>query len=391
MRVCALVVLVMVVSCGHIQAAEDAKVETLLEIPPGEKNGRNTEGDIERLKDGRLCLIYSRFHGDDFSDFASADLAMRSSNDDGKTWTDDSILVSGEEGDMKQVMSVSILRLGSGELLLFYLRLNSRSSDHLYVRRSPDEFKTLSEPTRVGALEGYEVVNNDRIIQLSTGRLIVPANMHSEYDEQGNASEYQGLGVPFVYYSDDEGHTWKKDNTRIKPNSEREPAVQENGVIELADGRLWMWMRTWSDYQYGCYSSDGGITWSDPEPTALASPGSPATIKRIPWTGDLLCVWNDHSGDHPYPKPYPKEKHRNKRTPLCAAISRDEGKTWDKSRVIEGLMTGWFCYISMTFDGDRVILSYMQRDESVTTQLGLKVVALPKEWLYPGVTEQGYK
>ena len=46
-------------------------------------------------------------------------------------------------------------------------------------------------------------------------------------------------------------------------------------------------------------------------------------------------------------------------------------------------MTGWFCYVSMTFDGDRVILSYMQRDESVTRQLGLKVIALPNKWLYP--------
>jgi len=194
-------------------------------------------------------------------------------------------------------------------------------------------------------------------------------------------SKYDGWGVPFVYYSDDLGHSWQKDTTVIKsiaePKLPGQAPLQENGVVELKDGRLWMWMRTWSDYQYGCYSEDGGLSWSQPKPTTLASPGSPATIERIPWTGDLLCVWNDHSGQHPYPT----EKHRNKRTPLCAAISRDERLTWSKSRVIEGNMTGWFCYTSMSFVKDRVILSYMQRDESVTKQLGLKVIALSKKWL----------
>ena len=37
----------------------------------------------------------------------------------------------------------------------------------------------------------------------------------------------------------------------------------------------------------------------------------------------------------------------------------------------------------MTFVADRVIISYMQRDERVTKKLGLKVVAISRDWLYP--------
>ena len=171
-------------------ARAQEKIETLLEIEPTDQNARNTEGDIVELEDGRLCLVYSRFR-DVGLDYSPADLAMRISADGGKTWTGDSILVSGAEAVAGNVMSVSIVRLPTGELLLFYLRLDSRSSEHLYLRRSSDEFATLSEPVRVGALEGYESVNNDRVVQLSSGRLIVPANMHSELDAAGRPDTCQ--------------------------------------------------------------------------------------------------------------------------------------------------------------------------------------------------------
>ena len=366
---------------GPTRAANLSGVETLLVIEPSKEHPRHTEGDLVELKDGRLCLIYTRF-GNGGTDFDPADLVMLTSSDEGETWSEPRLLVSGEEADLKNVMQASILRLPGDELLLFYLRKNSRSSCHLFVRRSADEFMTLSDPVRVTLLEGYHCANNDRVIRLSTGRLIVPMALHTELDQDGKlVGSYQSSGAPFVYYSDDDGHTWQKDKTPIKPIAERKlaPALQEPGAIELEDGRLWMWMRAWADYQYGCYSTDAGLSWSDPKPTSLASPLSPATIERIPWTGDLLCVWNDHSGAHPYPK----EKHRNKRTPLCVAISKDEGQTWTPSRAIETNLNGWFCYTSMTFHKDRVIISYMQRDESVTKMLGLKVVALSKDWLYP--------
>ena len=51
-------------------------LQTLLTIEPGPGNPRNSEGDIIELKDGRLCLIYTRFTGGG-GDHAAADLAMR--------------------------------------------------------------------------------------------------------------------------------------------------------------------------------------------------------------------------------------------------------------------------------------------------------------------------
>ncbi len=352
-------------------------VKTLLLIPVSQENLRNSEGDIIELKDGQLCYVYSRFKNLGGIDHSQADLAMRTSADQGCTWSEDRILVPNE--GKCNTMSVSILRLKNGGLLLFYLRKDSPMYDcNLFVRRSSDEFKTLSDPVRVTLLDGYHVVNNDRVIQLSSGRIIAPAVIHTEFDETGKKvikgpveevdySKFIFQGVPLIYYSDDNGRTWQKDNTIVIPASQRTITDPENGVVELKDGRLWMYMRTAHGFQYGCYSTDGGLNWSQPKPTSLASPCSPATIERIPWTGDLLCIWNDHSGLHSFTP--------NQRNPLCAAISKDDGLTWTPSKIIENNPNYDYCYTSITFLSDRVILSY---DEGY----GVKIVAISRDWLY---------
>ena len=67
----AILLTLLLVGCSIAHAHDH--FETLLVIEPSDSNPRNTEGDIVVLKDGRLCLIYSRFGGDG-TDFATADL-----------------------------------------------------------------------------------------------------------------------------------------------------------------------------------------------------------------------------------------------------------------------------------------------------------------------------
>ena len=94
----------------------------------------------------------------------------------------------------------------------------------------------------------------------------------------------------------------------------------------------------------------------------------------MPWDGNLLVVWNDHSGKHPFPA--------DRRTPLCTAISTDDGRTWTNSKVLEGNPDGWYCYTSITFVEDRVILGYCAGDTDVGGLNRLKVAAIQKDWLY---------
>jgi sialidase-1 len=370
---CAALVGAMIMGMGVIGdalAVGAPKPETLLVIEPTKQFPRNSEGDVVELKDGRLMLIYTRFTGGG-ADNSKADLCARVSADGGKTWSGDRVLVPNE--GRENIMSVSIVRLKTGELLLFYLRKNGWNDCQLLVRRSSDEFATLGEPVRATVADGYHVVNNDRVLALKDGRLVVPAALHPCPD--GTRKTWTSLGVPRAFLSDDGGRTWHGDKTVVSPPPKRKVTLQEPGVVELRDGRLWMWCRTTSGCQYACMSSDRGETWSEPAPTNIKSPCSPATIERVPWTGDLLMVFNDHSGAHPYPK--------GRRTPLCVALSKDDGKTWSPSRVIESDPDGWYCYTAMAFVGDRAILAYCAGDKKVGGLNRLKVLALPRAWLYP--------
>ena len=323
---------------------------------------RNGEGDIIELKDGRLALVYTRFaSGTD--DATSADLAMRTSADLGRTWSEPRTLVPNE--GRRNVMSVSLLReRKTGNILVFYLRKNNPDNDCiLYLRRSSDELASVGDPTRCLPLDGYQVVNNDRVIQLRRGRLLVAAAHHTDA-----AGKFTAKGIPISYFSDDGGASWRAGTPVLALGTVPEITMQEPGLVELEDGRVWMFMRTPHGYQYGCTSSDAGKTWTKPEPIRdLASPNSPATIERLPWTGDLVCVWNDHGGWHYFPAP-------NKRTPMALSISTDEGRTWSRSRVLDGDPEASYCYTSMTFTAGHMILSYYGPG-------GLRVMTLPRDWV----------
>jgi len=133
--------------------------------------------------------------------------------------------------------------------------------------------------------------------------------------------------------------------------------LQEPGLVELEDGKLFGWARTDQGMQYGFASADAGRSWSPPTPTEMHSPNSPASIKRLPDSGKLLALFNDHSGRFPFTK--------GKRTPLVAAISSDGGRTWPQAKLIEGDPDGWYCYTAMSFVDNAVLLAYCAGDSKI--------------------------
>ena len=341
-------------------------------LPPGPGNPRNTEGDFAPLKDGRLMFVYSRFSTNGPSDSGAASLVARYSSDSGRTWTTDDKLVVANEAKMN-VMSVSLLRLATGELALFYARKNSMLDCRPYLRISKNEGKTWSKPRLTIPELGYYVLNNDRAYQLKSGRIVLPVARHR--NETAEPTKFNGRGVAMCYLSDDRGKTWRRGKTVLENPSTNPAGLQEPGVVELKDGRLLMFIRTGMGTQYFSHSSDGGDTWTPVAPSTLLSPLSPASIKRIPKTGDLLAVWNDHSN-------VSAEIRNRKRTPLTVAISRDEGKTWEKSKNLADDPEGWYCYTAIEFVGDRVLLSYNAGGSGLERLSRSVVTHFELDWLY---------
>jgi len=349
------------------QAQSVAGRELLLRISPGPNNPRNSEGDFITLKDGSILFVYSRYFGDSDHDNGTAYLAGRVSKDNGRTWSEDRTIV--EREGLLNVMSVSLLRLKNGDIALFYLKKNAWTDCIPYMRVSKDEAKTWSEPIPcITDKKGYFVLNNDRVLQLKDGRLLMAVALHQTPEEK----EWSNGARLYSYFSDDNGRTWRTGSMVSNPDK---VILQEPGVVELASGEVMMIIRASPGTQYRCYSRNRGIDWSPAEPAGIPSPLSPATIQRIPRTGDLLMVWNRNGGEDP--------RMKGKRTPLTVAVSKDEGKTWQHVKNIETDPDGWYCYIAMHFQKKEVLLSYCAGSQSGKSGLNYTNIArLDLGWVY---------
>ena len=376
-RIVILSTMVAAATIFSVFAAPAPGVHIGLELPPGPDNPRNSEGAFVALKDGRVMFAYSRYCGKSADDHAAAEIAARYSSDNGATWTDKDEIIVKNHGGMN-VMSVSLLRLKSDEIALFYLLKNSTKDCRPVMRRSFDEGKTWSEPTMCITDEvGYYVLNNDRVIQLKDGRILFAVSRHSFND-----GEFDNQGVVMTYYSDDNGNTWKRGNSvlSVVAPSGRRYAAQEPGVVELKDGSVLLWIRTNADCQFMSRSADRGETFSPPQPSWLRSPLAPASIKRLP-TGDLLALWNDHES-RPAMRTHRPELHtwaNGWRSPLASALSSDDGQTWHGVKMVEDDPDGWFCYFAILPIADgSVLLAYCAYDDLAHTRL----VKAPLKWFY---------
>jgi len=343
-------------------AAGTPEPYSVIVCPASKDNVRNGEGDVIALKNGDLFLAYGRW-GADIGDFGTAEVWCKASSDGGKTWGGDRVLVP-NEGKLT-TFSVSLLRLANGEILMSYLTKDSKEDCNIFFRTSKDDCKTWSERRKFempAGYSGYTGMNNDRLIQLKDGRVLAAA-------WEGHAKGR--IIIAFTLYSDDNGQTWRKSNDvdmRVLKADDKVGA-QEPAVVELKDGRVMMLIRN----SLGCiarsYSTDRGETWSKPELVKeLEAPVSPASILRLPQTGDLLLVWN---------------KNPKVRNPLNSAISCDDGKTWEHIRVVDDQPDGppWpgLAYTSITPVGDNVILTYWYHQPE---GISLKLKIFDYRWFY---------
>jgi hypothetical protein len=322
----------------------------VLDIESSKENPRNSEGAFVTLKSGRILFLYSQFYGGG-ADESPARIVSISSDDAGQTWNREPRVVVENTGH-QNVMSVSLLRLKSGGIALFYLIKNSLHDCQPWMQLSTDEAKSWSPPKRMVDAPGYFVLNNDRVIQLSTGRLIAPVAFHrARRPNPHDPHSFDDRAIALWYLSDDEGQTWREANDWWALPVASRSGLQEPGVVELAGGHVFSWARTDLGSQWGCVSTNAGLSWPPFTATSLKSPLSPASIKRLPGSADLLAVFNDHSGAFPFP--------RGKRTPLVAAISSDDGATWPLRKVLEDDPNGRYCYTAIHFTEGAVLLGYL--------------------------------
>lgn len=196
-----------------------------------------------------------------------------------------------------------------GRLWLFWAQGYEAHTDAragVWAARTEDshlEEPSWSEPRRI--CDGI-MMNKPTV--LSSGEWLLPV---AEWGREGSAR---------VYSSTDEGETWTLLGMANVPRRE-DRSCDEHMVVELGDGRLWMWVRT--SYGIGeSTSNDRGATWSPVEPSRIPHPASRFFLRRLS-SGRILLIKNGSM------------RGQSGRSHLTAYLSRDDGQSWDGGLLLD--------------------------------------------------------
>ena len=333
------------------------------ELRRGADNPRNSEGDFATLQNGDILFAYSRYTGSDGEDDSPCDIAGLLSHDGGHTFTPlpHLLAAASEQEDAPNIMSVTLRRLPNGELCMFYLCKHPPLSGY-YLRRAVCE-----EEARFGRPEAviperdgvYYVVNNSRVLITSDGVVWIPAAMHNVIRNADGQEEGDYFATAALFTADGDGKNWREMPHRfaLPQPGYSETGLQEPGLTELADGRLYAYFRTDRAFQYESVSADGGNHWTTPTQSRFTSPESPMLIARNPYSGLYYAFWNPvplYNGRLDPDAPWIAAG----RSPFVMAVS-ENGMDFSPYTVLEDDPTRGYCYPAVHFLNEReLLLSY---------------------------------
>lgn len=270
-----------------------------------EPGGRVWQGipSFERTKNGRcFSVFYTGETGEMNGNYCT--LAV---SDDGENWRDPVIVTYA--GKDRRCYDPNVWIDPLGRLWLIWsvmpdLAVYAAICDH------PDADELVfGEERRIGT----GVMLNKPTV-LSSGEWMFPIAVWKE--SVISPYDAQKIKVPrlaFVVRTVDEGKTF----TRLGGVDMPDRCFDEHMIVELKDGRLAMFVRTY--YGIGVsYSFDGGFTWSDGKDTGILSPNSRFFVRKLS-SGNVLLVTNDS----------------RRREKMTAFVSTDDCKTWQGGLLLD--------------------------------------------------------
>jgi predicted neuraminidase len=234
------------------------------------------------------------------------------------------------------------------------------STSRIMAKISRDGARTWSDPFVIIWEAGMMV--RSRPIALLDGGYLLPIYHETGADTEFTAPNTSSLFLRFHPST----KKWTESNRVHSRLGNLQPAV-----VQLSDKHLLAHCRRGGDYEPGddgnvvrTESHDGGTTWSAGTETDFPNPNAAVELIRLR-NGHLLFVYNHSAND---------------RTPLTAAISTDNGRTFPHKRnIAEG--EGDFAYpsalesqdgsihITYTSDERTVIRHAILREEAILGQL----------------------
>jgi len=285
------------------------------------------------LRSGKI-LAFAEGRKNGASDFGDIDIVLRTSADNGKTWSEIKVVAENgmlQAGNPAPVVDQLDGRFPKGRIFLFYNTGNTNERETrkgnglrgVWYKTSTDEGETWSTAvnitSRVKHADWRAFANTPgHALQIKRGkykgRLFVPIN----YSKGGPANNFDDY-MASAFYSDDHGATFKLSNDiGVKGSNESTAAeLSDNGVLLNARNQK-------GDEKHRIFarSSDGGTTWNEIGfDRVLIDPVCQGSLLNI--EGRTIAFSNNADQEN--------------RDRLTLRISFDEGRTWAKSIVIDGI------------------------------------------------------
>jgi hypothetical protein len=218
--------------------------------------------DVVRLPDGRLLAAYREGAAHIESD---GRLCLAESADGGQTWAPPRVAIDGPYDDRDPKLAV----LADGTVLLSWFVLDwsskPRHTDHgTFVSRSTDGGLTWGDPVPGGtAMTGEPGVlawsaAHGAAAELAGGDLLLPL-----YGRLPGGKWQQAT----VVRSTDGGRTWPADSEVLLAAAEGVHCQEP--TLTVLDGQVIALIRTTAGVAWLARSTDGGRSWSDPQPTDM--------------------------------------------------------------------------------------------------------------------------
>lgn len=269
------------------------------------------------ISDKGTILVFAEGRVEDADDYGNIDIVMKRSTDNGKTWSE--LTVVKDDGG-NTCGNPTPVALESGKILLVYNlavpdKLNT-IDDVTYVTESSDDgltwsvSRSISGQIKEAGESNFHPGPVHGIVKQydpHKGRIIVPV--------------WGSNPRAFIIYSDDEGATWHKG---AKMDYEY---ANESTVAELLDGRLVFNTRDGNKaegayFRYDAISEDGGETFLPSRKTSLIEPvngcqGSLLTYGKDEESGKTILLFSNPN-------------HTSSRRHGTIKASFDDGDTWNR-------------------------------------------------------------
>ena len=141
---------------------------------------RHAAASMIELKDGSLFLAWMKVNRSSLeaNDEAPSDIVAMISQDGGRSWLDERMLIPRGESDTAAYKPI-LLRLQSGDILFRYemyhhLMTNEELNVSSFVCWSKDECHSFSDPAPIFQRRNDRMGSFHDVIQMASGRIVLP-------------------------------------------------------------------------------------------------------------------------------------------------------------------------------------------------------------------------